>query len=353
MADKYLQIAYKIEADLRHMRADGINKLPTEENLCNKYGCSRQTIRASLKLLEDKGLIIKKRGSGSYLADNTSKHQNTVVYITGDKFEYVNPEFISQLNTLLTKEKYDLVCYGTGWSYEKEQEALNNALALSPAAVIIEPIASNVPNPNIGIINEIHSKGIPVIYLYSAYNSPSDALCIKEDDLKGAAKLIAHLKDRGHIRTACIFRVDDTRGLERYEGYIKACAEQGIPFNEKQVYFFTSRDRQKLINGNDEMLQRFISDIDPQCTAVICHNDEIAYRLIKILEQHGKTVPESLAVVSFENSYLSTGPADITSLGHNEKELASRTADAVLAAVEHRAYVPDPVRWILNIRKSG
>ena len=109
MADKYLRIAYKIEADLRHMRADGKTKLPTEELLCQKYDCSRQTIRASLKVLEDKGLIVKKRGSGSYLADNSAKLKSTVVFITGDKFEYINPEFISQLKAALKTEKYDLV----------------------------------------------------------------------------------------------------------------------------------------------------------------------------------------------------------------------------------------------------
>ena len=61
MADKYLQIAYKIESDLRRMRADGISKLPTEETFCDKYSCSRQTIRSALNVLVEKGLIIKLR----------------------------------------------------------------------------------------------------------------------------------------------------------------------------------------------------------------------------------------------------------------------------------------------------
>ena len=353
MADKYLRIAYKIEADLRHMRADGKTKLPTEELLCQKYDCSRQTIRASLKVLEDKGLIVKKRGSGSYLADNSAKLKSTVVFITGDKFEYINPEFISQLKAALKTEKYDLVCYGTNFSFSKEKEALENVLSMSPSAVIIEPIANIVPNPNIELIEQIDAKGIPVIYLYSSYSRPENALCIREDDNKGAEKLVSHLKDKGHSKTACIFRVDDTRGLERYKGYIKALDEYGIAFDENNSFFFTVRDRTNLIKGNDEMLQRFVASLSPDCTAVICHNDEIAYRLIKLLEQKGIAVPGRLAIVSFENSYLSSGSAGITSLGHNEKELASRAADAVLAAAEHRAYKPDPVRWILYIRSSG
>ena len=61
-------------------------------------------------MLVEKGLIIKKRGSGSYLADSSSGLQDTVVFITGDKYEYEKPEFISQLKDLLKKKKYDLIC---------------------------------------------------------------------------------------------------------------------------------------------------------------------------------------------------------------------------------------------------
>ena len=39
--------------------------LPTEERLTIMYGVSRQTVRKALSILEEKGIIEKKQGSGS------------------------------------------------------------------------------------------------------------------------------------------------------------------------------------------------------------------------------------------------------------------------------------------------
>ena len=353
MADKYLQIAYKMESDLRRMRADGISRLPTEESFCEKYSCSRQTIRSALNVLVEKGLIIKKRGSGSYIADDSAKLNNKVVFITSDKFEYVKPEFISGLKSALKEQKYNLVCYGTDSSFDKEKEILCEVLSILPAAVIIEPSANVIPNPNIALIEEISHKGIPVIYLYSSYPSPADSVCIKEDNLNGAYKLLSHLKERGHEKICSIFRCDDTRGLERYKGYIEACKELGLKFDEHNAFFFTERDRSKIIKGDEKILTAFINEIVPKCSAAVCHNDEVAYRLINLLEKRGISVPKDLAVVSFENSYYSSDKADITSLGHSDKELIKVTTDTVFAAIERRDIKPDPIGWKLHARNSG
>lgn len=353
MEDKYLRIAYQLETELRRMRAAGITRLASEETLCSDFSCSRQTIRAALNVLVDKGLIVKKRGSGSYIADSSSGYADTVVFITGDKFEYEKPEFISHLKEELKKRKYDLISYSTDHSFTKEKEALNKVLEMTPAAVMIEPTADVIPNPNIELISKIDKKGIPVIYLYSSYSEPAEAPCVREDDLNGAIKLVSHLKECGHKKTCCIFRCDDSRGLKRFKGYIEACKEYGLAFDESSSLFFTSRDRKKIVKGDEEILSRFIKEMDPECSAIVCHNDEIAFRLIKALEKHGRSVPKDIAVVSFENSYYSKDSLSITSLGHNEKELTKTTAETVFTAIEHRAVKADPVRWDLHVRNSG
>ncbi len=45
-------------------------KMPSQRELCEMFGVSRQVIRESLKTLETKGYIITKHGSGSYVAEN-------------------------------------------------------------------------------------------------------------------------------------------------------------------------------------------------------------------------------------------------------------------------------------------
>ena len=42
----------------------------TEKQLCEIHGVSRQTVRQALMKLENDGVIIRMRGSGTFVADN-------------------------------------------------------------------------------------------------------------------------------------------------------------------------------------------------------------------------------------------------------------------------------------------
>lgn len=61
MFTKYQWLAARLEALIQKNIRTGVNKLPTEQELSEKYQLSRQTVRMALKTLEEKGLI-EKRG---------------------------------------------------------------------------------------------------------------------------------------------------------------------------------------------------------------------------------------------------------------------------------------------------
>ncbi|GFN36688.1 GntR family transcriptional regulator [Tepidimicrobium xylanilyticum] len=66
----YKQIANLIEIDIRNKKYDENFKLPTENEFTKIYNVSRMTIRQALKLLEDKDLISREAGKGTFLKDN-------------------------------------------------------------------------------------------------------------------------------------------------------------------------------------------------------------------------------------------------------------------------------------------
>jgi GntR family transcriptional regulator len=62
----YLQVAEAISARIR----DGeiTYKLPAERALAAEYGVAYQTVRKSMEVLRDQGLIITRQGRGTFVA---------------------------------------------------------------------------------------------------------------------------------------------------------------------------------------------------------------------------------------------------------------------------------------------
>lgn len=60
-----------VASTLRREIADGIfaegSLLTTEEELKRRFQVSRQTVRQAIALLEDDGLVVRRRGSGTYV----------------------------------------------------------------------------------------------------------------------------------------------------------------------------------------------------------------------------------------------------------------------------------------------
>ena len=63
---------------LRHLRESGLKPgapLPSEGEFCTRFGLSRTTVRQAFKGLEQKGLVVRRRGLGSFVAaPKVSRH---------------------------------------------------------------------------------------------------------------------------------------------------------------------------------------------------------------------------------------------------------------------------------------
>ena len=67
MAVKYKMVCDDIEKDIMDGTFKKSNKLPTEDELIEKYQVSRNTIRKAIDLLTRRGLVIPIQGSGVFL----------------------------------------------------------------------------------------------------------------------------------------------------------------------------------------------------------------------------------------------------------------------------------------------
>ena len=331
MAEKYKVIVNKLELELKKMRSEGRTRLPSEQDLCAEFSCSRQTIRAALDVLLQRGLIVKRRGAGSYLADD-SFNNRAIFFMTEDCDRYQSPALISGLKEQLANTGYELRSFSDGGSVSKESEMLSLVIEEHPAALIIEPAKDLLPDPNTRLIEEIENAGIPVIYL----NSSLGKVHIVPDNYEGGRDLTKHVLETGRKKIACIFRIDDSSGRDRYKGYIDALLDADIDFDESRCFLMTYKDEKDIISGEDKKFASFVDNHLFGCDSVICQDAMIAHQLMFLLRKRGVSVLEDLQVACFNSGYYLNEPG-IVYAGCDINSLCKTLARSSVALAEGRS----------------
>ena len=347
MAEKYKVIVNKLELELKKMRSEGRTRLPSEQDLCSEFSCSRQTIRAALDVLLQKGLIVKRRGAGSYIADDSFINR-TVFFMTEDCDRYQSPALISGLKEQLSNSKYELRSFSGCGSAAEESKILSCVIKEHPAALIIEPAKDLIPDPNTRLIEEIENEGIPVIYL----NSSLGKIHIASDNYEGGRELTKHVLESGRKKTACIFRIDDSSGRDRYKGYIDALLDADGDYDESRCFLMTYKDEREIISGDDKKFASFIDNNLFGCDSVICQNGMVAHQLVNMLNKRGVSVPDDVYVACFDNSYYSANGTAITSLGYDDEFLCKALAKTAVSLAEGKHALNVEIPFVLNKRIS-
>ena len=355
MAIKYKWLALRLEDLISTYIKKGLNQLPTEQALCDKYMVSRQTVRQALSLLEAKGLIVKKRGSGSYITGLSSDlSRNVVAVLVSSDTDYIYPGILEDISHSLSDSGFSCKAYVTENRVDKERQILNALLKKPVRGIIAEGCKSALPNPNLDLYRRLIHRGTAVVFLYNYYPALSDCLYAKDDNLYGSSLLVQYLASQGHTSIGAVFKSDDMQGIERYQGFVEAMQSARLPIDDSLIRWYDSYDLDRLVQARDT---RFLRDMIRHslsgCTAVICYNDQIAYYLIQELRLCGFLIPEDLAVASFDNTYLSSSDMlSMTTLSHRPHEMGTLAAEMMLHKLKGLPAVSQEVPWTLNTRAS-
>lgn len=77
--NKYEIIAIDIREDILKGIYKPNERLPFEKEICDKYDVSKMTVKKALDLLVNEGLIVKRRGSGTFIKDITEKEIHGII----------------------------------------------------------------------------------------------------------------------------------------------------------------------------------------------------------------------------------------------------------------------------------
>lgn len=317
-------------------------KIPTESELMSLFNVSRDTIRRAISDLDAKQYIYRRQGSGIFLSDWKQsdlylKKNKNIGILTTHISNYIFPDIIKGIENTLYAESYSLLLSSTNNNIMSENINLKNLLAHKIDGLILEPTKSAYQSHNIEYLNNIISQNIPFIMInasYSAIRAPS----LRVDDFSGGKIGTKHLISLGHKNIMGIFKVDDSQGINRLNGFITECQLNEIPPSNNQILTYLSEEVETILPQRIEVALKS----DKRSTGIFCYNDEIAYMVIGIAHTLKLKIPEDLSVIGFDDSLLSKiMDPKLTSITHPKEKMGIDAAKLIIKLINNNNHFED------------
>ena len=341
-AYKYMKLVNWIKEQVSSGRFSAGEKLPTETALAEQFSVSRHTVRQAIAFMEKEGMLYSVQGSGTYFSDELDIGENkvqadkpetassrSVGLLLSDSNNYIFPDIVQGASEYLMSKGYFLNVAFTGNRFSQEREVLDTLLKSNLAGLIVEPLNYGMTSYNDEVYAEIAEK-IPMLMIHTDRSSVCPALSIC--DREGGYLVTKYLLDMGHKEINSIYAFDETTASSRYAGILNALQDYGIEHNEKNDIWIKRSNLSDLFHPDGKLaLDRILNN----ASAIICHDDRIAYAIIMHLRDRGVCVPEDISVVGYDDSFYATLDMQITSVTHPKREYGRSAAKAILEMIQN------------------
>ena len=105
---KYFSLMEQLRSDIMSGAIRPGEKLPSENELSQKYSLSRHTVRKALGILEQDGYVEAFHGRGTYCSENMRhiKNSKNIAVVTTYISDYIFPRLIQGMDNVLSESGY-------------------------------------------------------------------------------------------------------------------------------------------------------------------------------------------------------------------------------------------------------
>lgn len=343
---KHEAVRREVEAGIAAGRWRAGDRLPSEAELVGLFGVSRITVGRAMRDLQREGVVERRPGSGTYVAEPVSE--------SGLSFGLLIPE-------LGETEIFEPICQGmmasplarrhalvwgspNGPSDRREQRAWQLSrqyVERRVSGVFFAPLEFMPAgdDTNVRISRALDAAGIPVVLLDRTVTpyperGPHDLVGI--DNRRAGFVMTEHLIAAGATRVAFVGVPDAAATVAAREaGYREAQYRAGVPLDPALVRL--------LDPGDPSAVGRLLREAAPD--GIVCANDRTAARLMRTLLELGHDVPDDIRMVGIDDlDYAELLPVPLTTYHQPTHQIGAEALAVMLERVER----PDlPIRDVL------
>jgi len=321
LAEKQTPLYQVIANDIEHLiKSNNFgydSPICTEKSLCEKYQVSRITAKHAITKLENRGILYRKRGHGSFVA------YPVVQSVPGRTFALVIPFSTTQggifraveiANQIFSRLGHQLTIHISQPKTAENMELLECLYNQNVDGIVYYPRSSDLPEE---ILLAFTQKEKPVIILDKT-NTHSEFSSVVCDNYQGGYQLTEHLLSYGHTRICYLsrFKPEELSSIgDRYRGYQDCLLASGNGTEPRFVHWDVAGKGQERYY----MLQHLVNALRrEEFTAILCENDEVAFNVHMCCQSLGCRIPEDINITGFDNiEWATTGSAQITTIDQN------------------------------------
>lgn len=235
----------------------------------------------------------------------------------------LNPVFAECLNGMAqacAAHGLALAPFTTDYDPAREQQAVSHFLSGTVDGAILV-----VADPDHSVaLDTLRARGLPYALIYNRHPAHP---CVSVDNVAAMAELVHSLGAQGHHRIAMVSGPHSAsdRARQRCEGYVQGMAAMGATAHAEVIE----------VRFDDAALQPVAERLSftDRPTALVCSNDLLALRALRVAHGAGLSVPTDLSVAGFDGIALGA------EVQPRLTSMAQPSADMGCAAVQllHRA----------------
>ncbi len=336
ITSKHLLITSWIKQEIESGRLRPGDKLPSESEICSRFGVSRSSARQAISNLVRAGWVESRKGIGTYCLARRNPEADDFALVCYYASAYIFPRIAAGFERATQRSGFHMMFSQTEGSAEKEKAVLLKLRERGVRGIAIEPVIPgsedesqpvDLESTNYRLLCQLQDSGIQVVLLDNTFGD-NRFPAIVLDDIATGALAARHLAERGHRDIAIAYSQTHRPFLLRRRGATEYLASLGIevpahrmlsvgPARESGVFF-----------------ERWF-DARPQLpSGFFCCNDEIAIALYRAAHSHGYAVPADFSVISVDNSdYAQLPGISLTSIDHPDEFIGEKAAQILCDGV--------------------